>query len=393
MLTCRVLVCWCCCVVWPAVPTTSGGEASLDVDVILGVSPKSELWFWIEEGSVWLYTFTVHFLNATKVPDIISVSYGAYEGQQCFSGGRNHSECSTLGVDSAGYVHAVNVQFMKIGMMGTSVFVSSGDSGAHTRSDPNCTAAALWADYPASSPYITSVGATQVDAESYFPSSIAPACHDSRNWTCVRGGVESAVNLTRAHFTSGGGFSNISAQPEYEKAAVAAFLSTSRQLPPASMFNASGRAYPDVSAIGHNQFVVNHGRQGLSGGTSQSSPTFAAVVAVLAERFHNITGKSFGFMNPLLYQMQAAQPDTFYDVVSGDNVCTERGCHSGCKGWYAAKGWDPVTGLGTPHYRNMLAYVEKLAHQVVAREAAAAQPAGPTRLGMLKRATIAAATQ
>ena len=415
-LSARCVVC--CGVTRCAVPTTSGGEASLDVDVVAGVSPSSELWFWIEEGSVWLYTFTLHFVNASSVPDIISVSYGAYEGGQCI-GGRNHSECNTLGVDSAGYVHVVNTQWMKIGLRGVSIFVSSGDSGAHTRSDPNCTEPALWADFPASSPFITSVGATQVDAESYFPSSIAPACHDSRNWTCVRGGVESAVNRTRAHFTSGGGFSNISAMPAYERAAVAAFLNSSSQLPPARMYNASGRAYPDVSAIGHNAFVINRGRQGLSGGTSQSSPTFAAVVAVLAATFKSITSKSFGFMNPLLYAMQAAQPNTFNDVVAGDNRsprtaashctpphplthpsrwtlthphplspplqrdsssrvlcvcallplvrCTERSCTSACLGWYAAKGWDPVTGLGTPHYRNMLAYIEKLAHSVVAR--------------------------
>ena len=88
----------------------------------------------------------------------------------------------------------------------------------------------------------------------------------------------------------------------------------------------------DVSALGHNAFVVNRGRQGLSGGTSQSSPIFAAVVALLAQTFKGITGgKSFGFINPLLYSMWAAAPNTFNDVVSGDNVCTERGCHSGCK--------------------------------------------------------------
>ena len=240
------------------VPTTSGGEASLDVDIIAGVAPSSSLWFWIEAGEAWLYTFTVHFLNTTVVPDVISVSYGAYEGAQCFSGRGNTSECGSLGVDSAGYVHVVNTQWMKIGLRGVSVMVSSGDSGAHTRSDPFCTQPHLWADYPASSPYITSVGATQADAESFFPSTLAPACHDSRNWTCVRSGTESAVNLTRAHFTSGGGFSNISAQPAYEKYVVAAFLASSKELPASTYYNASGRAYPDVSALGHNWFVSTH---------------------------------------------------------------------------------------------------------------------------------------
>ena len=326
------------------VPASSGGEASLDVDVIAGVAPSNSLWFWIEAGEAWLYTFTVHFLATARVPDVISISYGAYEGGQCFSAGRgNQSECGSLGVDSYGYVHVVNTQWMKIGLRGVSVMVSSGDSGAHTRSDPNCTQPHLWADYPASSPYITSVGATQAETERFFPSDIAPACHDSRNWSCVSYGTESAVNLTRAHFTSGGGFSNISAQADYGKSVVNAFLSTSKQLPPASYYNASGRAYPDVSALGHNWFVVNRGRQALSGGTSQSSPIFAAVVSLLLQTFKNVTGKPFGFINPLLYRMYEDQPDTFNDVLTGDNVCTEHGCHSGCTGWHATKGWDPVS--------------------------------------------------
>ena len=46
--------------------------------------------------------------------------------------------------------------------------------------------------------------------------------------------------------------------------------------------------------------VVNKGRQALSGGTSQSSPIFGAVVSLLLQSFKNITGKPFGFINPLL---------------------------------------------------------------------------------------------
>ena len=215
------------------------------VQMVVGVAPSNSPWFWIEDGASWLYSFTVHFLNATApLPDVISISYGAYEGGQCFSGRGNRSECTTLGVDSVGYVHVVNTQWQKMGLLGTSIMVSSGDSGAHTRSDPNCTEAWLWSDYPASSPWITSVGATQADAETFFPSTLAPACHDARNFTCVRSGRESAVALNRSHFTSGGGFANISLAPAYERDAVNTFLLTSTQLPPASMFNRSGRAYP-----------------------------------------------------------------------------------------------------------------------------------------------------
>ena len=49
---------------------------------------------------------------------------------------------------------------------------------------------------------------------------------------------------------SGGGFSNVFSQPSYQSASVANFLATSKNLPPAKYFNATSRAYPDVSAAG-----------------------------------------------------------------------------------------------------------------------------------------------
>eukprot|EP00966_Prymnesium_polylepis_P301467 6965172-Prymnesium_polylepis.3 len=55
----------------------------------------------------------------------------------------------------------------------------------------------------------------------------------------------------------------------------------------------------------------------------------------------------------LLYKMHASQPSTFTDVTKGDNKCTESGCFASCKGYEATKGWDPVTGLGTPKYNEV----------------------------------------
>ena len=59
---------------------------------------------------------------------------------------------------------------------------------------------------------------------------------------------------------------------------------------------------------------------------------------------------SLGFLNPALYKLAAAYPAAFTDVTVGDNTCTEDGCTPGCTGYGAAKGWDAVTGFGTPVY-------------------------------------------
>ena len=190
-----------------------GGESTLDVDMMVGVAPGNSNWFWLEDNqTTWLYGFTVHFLNASVVPDVISVSYGWYEGGQC-DDGIGMAECAMLGnVTSADFVQRVNVQWKKIGLRGVSTFISSGDSGCHTRSDELCQAPTLLADYPSSSPYITSVGATQVQNDTFFQPTVAPACRarPEMNFSCISGGVEVAVDTVRAYFTSGGGFSNVS---------------------------------------------------------------------------------------------------------------------------------------------------------------------------------------
>lgn len=57
----------------------------------------------------------------------------------------------------------------------------------------------------------------------------------------------------------------------------------------------------------------------------------------------NLT-QSPGFVNPTLY----ANPQVLHDITVGNNS----GC--GTSGFFAASGWDPVTGLGTPNYPAML---------------------------------------
>merc|ERR1712083_884778 len=108
-----------------------------------------------------------------------------------------------------------------------------------------------------------------------------------------------------------------------------------------------------------NNFLIyleSHGGWARAGGTSAASPTFAGIAAYLNDLSYRMSGKPLGFLNPLLYQMHAAFPDTFTDVVIGDNKCTEYGCYASCTGYDATQSWDPVTGLGTPVADKMIAY-------------------------------------
>ena len=78
---------------------------------------------------------------------------------------------------------------------------------------------------------------------------------DTRNGESERALIQTALRDTRRAVLIGGlgvGFSLVEAQPSYQAAAVQAYLASGVALPPATKFNAKGRGYPDVSAIGQN---------------------------------------------------------------------------------------------------------------------------------------------
>ncbi|KAJ5569507.1 uncharacterized protein N7459_008937 [Penicillium hispanicum] len=259
-------------------------------------------------------------------PTVISISYGNAEADLPIAYQRR--QCS---------------EFMKLGMQGVSVVVASGDSGVAGRGgDPtpsNCLGEkgnVFAPDFPASCPYMTAVGAT------YIPPGGSAQNHDE-------------VAVTR--FPSGGGFSNIYQAPDYQAQAVADYFSIAQPTYPyyesvnndsfganGGIYNRIGRGYPDVAAIGDNVLIYNMGVPMSIGGTSASAPVFAAILTRINEE-RLAAGKALvGFANPVLYQ----HPEAFFDITEGSNP----GCNT--DGFTAAKGWDPVTGIGTPNYPALL---------------------------------------
>jgi len=281
------------------------------------------------------------------------MSYGLDEQQTCAN-----ANCTNV----ATYFHRSNVEFQKIGLRGTSVFSASGDSGANGRSDGGCSQPYLNALYPAASPYITAVGATEPVNPTYASFKTSPGVCTGQTWTCVSGGDQGAVSIAYSAYASGGGFSNYSVAPAFQSAAIKAYFASGVQMPPTSYYNRGGKGIPDVSAWGIDGFEISSTSINNQGdGTSMATPTFTGVMAILNSNQIKLTGKPLGFVSPLLYKMWAADPTTFNDVTIGNNVCTEDGCASTCTGWQATKGWDPVTGLGTPNFKQMLAYIKKQA--------------------------------
>lgn len=207
------------------------------------------------------------------------------------------------------YADAVCSQFLKLGARGVSVFVSAGDAGAGGRSscDANGKVTAYHPDFPASCPWVTTVGGTvNYDA------------------------------LEKPDGDGGAGFSNHYATPDYQKDAVAAYIKgLNGKLD--GLYNKTGRAYPDISASYEPYPVFHNGIEESSGGTSASSPAVASIFALVNDYLVANNKAPLGFLNPWLYKIGNKG---VRDIVSGhNNVCTFKSAFPAAKGWDAASGW------------------------------------------------------
>lgn len=283
----------------------AGTEAMLDAEYITSLGAGIESEFWGFSGRAPGSTQNEPFLqwlqavsntSDSEVPLVFSTSYGEDEDSV-----------------EPQYAARINVEFMKAGARGISLLFASGDSGAAGDSH-TCKDGKFVPQWPAASPYVTAVGGTQGGG-------LAPP--------------ETAAAI------SSGGFSNRFARPSWQAEAVEAYLK-SAGVPPASRYNASGRGFPDISAQAMS-FIVVANKIPLPGvsGTSCASPTAAGVFGLLND-VRLQSGKSpLGFLNPFIYLHAAA----FNDCTSGSNMgCLLAG------GFPAVKGWDAVTGVGTPNY-------------------------------------------
>lgn len=124
-------------------------------------------------------------------------------------------------------------------------------------------------------------------------------------------GISSSGTETAASFTSGG-FSNYFGTPSYQASAVKSYLSSLGETY-TGQYNTSGRAYPDVAAIGVDvDIILDNGVDTLEG-TSCASPIFASVIALINDKLIAAGKSPLGFLNPFLY----ANPGAFNDITSG----------------------------------------------------------------------------
>ena len=285
------------------------GQSSYDIQQVAANNPTTNAWYWEESTMTWMYGLCLHLQTLTSPPQVISISWVTSETYADEGGEDGISGYAT-------YMARSDAEFVKLAALGVSIVAISGSQGASGSGNPYCNYDAahpnfLYAEWPASSAYVTAVGATGFTSPTFdtyevstpfcgMTTSTCPAGYTgsfASPWLlrCITGGTESAVTgITR----SGGGFSRYIPQPSYQAAAVSGYLTSSIAFPSPSYFNTSNRALPDVSMYAFGVPIVVgsviHSYAGVS------APLFAVFISLLNAVSISSGGRPLGFLNPLL---------------------------------------------------------------------------------------------
>ncbi len=297
----------------PAADPDSTGEVMLDVDIAgaLAGGAKVAVYFstFDEKGVVDILSTVIN--DQANDPGVLSVSWG-WDENQLFNNGVLWSPAA---------IDHVNHSLLAAAQLGITVCVSTGDDGAEAQVQDGH----AHVNFPATSPYVLSVGGTTLHARQGANGQMA---------------VSEVVWNDGPGSGTGGGVSDITPAPAWQEGKVP------RSLNPG---NFAGRAIPDVAANADpatGYLVMNGGQLGIVGGTSAAAPLWASLIT----RTNALTGARAGNFNALLYGA-IGPAGVLRDVTSGNNDTD--GLLDGQ--FQAGPGWDACTGWGVPDGAKLLA--------------------------------------
>merc|ERR1711935_205422 len=130
-------------------------------------------------------------------------------------------------------------------------------------------------------------------------------------------------------YTAGGGFSERFPRPAWQKQAVSGYLQSNVGKSLVAGFNASNRAYPDLTFASNNfEVVIGGSLYPMIGGTSAAAPSLAGLFSLVNAR-RKAQGKGgVGFVNPTLYA--AGSQGCCNDITQGANMCSQQDPQSPC---------------------------------------------------------------
>lgn len=324
------------------------GEETLDVEAVHAVAPGADITY---VGSASCMDDDL-LDSLSKVvdkhlADIVSNSWGDIEANQTPDLAAAYDQVFKLGA-----------------VQGIGFYFSSGDNG-----DEVVNTGQKQVDTPANSAWVTAVGGTSLAVgrgdkyqwETGWGTEKAALSADGKSWTNFPGAYTSGA---------GGGTSATVAEPFYQKGIVPNSLAKANS-------EKGNRVVPDIAAIadpntgfkvGQTQTLPEGGTaysEYRIGGTSLAAPVIAAVQALAQEARG---GAPIGFANPAIYARYASHAKVYHDVTdnptgyglavarldfangydAADGILTSVRSLGKDSSLKAVRGYDDVTGVGSP---------------------------------------------
>jgi subtilase family serine protease len=274
------------------------------------------------------YLGAVKYAITHRLGDVISMSY-AFPEQDL--GSSLHQYDSVFAAAEKAHITIVSAS----GDQGVSGYDNNGNYFGHPV-----------VEYPASDPLVTAVGGTRLNLNSEGQrAGLDTAWNDTYNSSVDTEYWDSSYPVPIA---SGGGKSSYFGRPSYQNGV--------------KSVTGSARGVPDISmsaacSVSVNVYQSNYGVQGWwtpTCGTSESTPMFAAVVA-LADQ---MAGHPLGLINPALYELAAEHAPGIVPVASGNNTVSFN--NTTVRGYTVRNGYNLVTGLGTVNGQYLVPELAKL---------------------------------
>ena len=315
-------------------------ETTLDVDMVHAIAPNADIALVIAPNDnnrpldYAVFYSIIHHLGCT-----ISISWGESESV----------------IKDQNQVRQVRISdsVFKLAMLeDITVFAGSGDWGATNGADH------INAFFPASDPYVTAVGGTNLFMNCADGFMEGTKSWDGQNHVGVKYSYEIAGNDYQAMVadgfpvpidmvTTGGAMSSLFPLPSWQKGitltdtAGTVIIPTGRCTSDVS-FNSG--VYGGLGVIFLSAVSPGSPKLTIVGGTSAGSPFWAALTAIASQ----YTGHNLGYINPELYAQRTYLYKTgaIHDIKSGDNTYPTG---NNLIGYSATKGWDSPTGIGSPN--------------------------------------------
>jgi subtilase family serine protease len=272
-------------------------ETNLDIDIVRGVAPAAQVLVYEAPNPTSVAT-VVNRIVADHLASVVTDSWG-------------NCQLQTDRAEQSGDIKALESAVAA----GISVFAASGDEGAYDCQREDLSNHRLSVDWPAASASVVSVGGTRLY--------LAP------DGSYVKeAGWEGALSRSGG----GGGVASGVSRPRWQSA---------------PGVRGRARGVPDVSAdadpgTGWSAYSSKQFQQ--AGGTSASTPFWAASTLLIEQYARNHGAGRLGYLNPLLYTLASTRhaSGALHDITAGGN-----------RYYQAAPGWDAATGLGSPNVYNL----------------------------------------